>query len=99
MTAFWIIQLRVAVFNVQYEDDAGGTFPVKDQDFRDVLLLSPQLLDTRLWMEYYTKEVLFSSAARDDFVMPDVKPFPQVTKPVLAAMVKQDEKELEEYEE
>lgn len=104
MTAFWIIQLRVAVFNFQFDDDGDDAtapqVPITDQDFRDVLLCSPQLLDTRLWAEYYSQEVLLSPAAREDFVMPDVKPFPQVTKPVLTAMVKgRDGKDLESEEE
>lgn len=89
MTAFWIIQLRIAVFNYQFDVREDTAVPV-DQDFRGVLLYSPSLLDTRLWMEYYTKEVLFAPNAREDFVMPDIKPFPQVTKAVLATMVEKE---------
>lgn len=87
MTAFWIIQLRIATFNFQFEAEGQhGAVPMA-QDFRGVLLHTPALLDTRLWMQYYTKEVLFSPAAREDFVMPDLQPFPQVTKPVLSSMM------------
>lgn len=99
MTAFWIIQLRIAAFNFQFEAKEDAAVPVA-QDFRGVLLHSPSLLDTRLWAEYYTKEVLFGPRAREDFVMPDIKPFPQVTKPVLASMVmsKGEEKKDEDKE-
>lgn len=97
------MQLRIAIFNFQFPDDDHdeatttttvngpdrdpSPLPPTAHDFREVVLHSPSLLDTRLWMEYYTKETLFSAQAREDFVMPDVKPFPQVTKPVLARMV------------
>lgn len=95
MTAFWIIQLRIAAFNFQYDVNS-GIVPTGD-DFRSVLLNMPTLLHTRLWMIYYTQEVLFTPNARTDFVMPDIKPFPQVTKPLLKALT-EGEDDLNEAE-
>lgn len=84
MTAFWIIQIRIATFNFQYDVNEGA-LPVQD-DFRSVLLHTPSLLDIKLWMRYYSKDTLFGPDARGKFVMPDLEPFPQVTKPLLNAL-------------
>lgn len=84
MTAFWIIQLRVATFQFQH-DVNNGQAPGQD-DFRSVLLHMPSLLYGRLWSFYYSKTALFAPAARDKFVMPDLQPFPQVTRTLADAI-------------
>lgn len=96
MTAFWLIQLCIAAFNFQY-DINDGVVPV-GKDFRAVLLNAPTLLDTKLCMQYYTKEVLFGPKARANFVMPDVKPFPQVTKPLLKSLADGKDELDDDYE-
>lgn len=84
MTAFWIIQLRVATFQFQY-DVNNGQAPGQD-DFRSVLLHTPSLLYGRLWSFYYSKTALFAPTAREQFVMPDLQPFPQVTRTLVDAI-------------
>lgn len=81
MTAFWVIQLRIAAFNFQHDVNS-GIAPTGD-DFRSVLLGAPTLLHARLWMKHYTQEALFAPGARSGFVMPDVEPFPQAARPLL----------------
>ncbi|KAF3766585.1 hypothetical protein M406DRAFT_330389 [Cryphonectria parasitica EP155] len=83
MTAFWILQLRLATFNFQYDLHDGA--PPSKNDFRSILLHTPSLLYGQLWAFYYTKDVLFSADARTNFAMPDIKPFPQVTRPMVTA--------------
>lgn len=84
MTAFWLIQLRIATFTFQY-DANDGSMPTKN-DFRSVVVHTPSLLNTQLWRLYYSKDVLFAPEARSTFVIPDVNPFPQVTKPLLKSL-------------
>ncbi|PSR80605.1 hypothetical protein BD289DRAFT_484865 [Coniella lustricola] len=84
MTAFWIIQLRIATFNFQYDVNNGST-PTPD-DFKSVLIHTPSLLYGRLWSLNYSKAVLFAPKARETFQMPDLQPFPQVTKTLVNAL-------------
>ncbi|KUI67533.1 ADP-ribosylation factor 1 [Cytospora mali] len=84
MTAFWIIQMRIAIFTFQY-DANDGSVPTEN-DFRAIMMHTPSLMSTRLWTLYYTKEVLFAPEARTDFVMPDLQPFPKVAKPLLKSL-------------
>ena len=84
MTAFWLIQLRIAAFKFQYEAN-DGSVPTTN-DFRSVVVHTPSLMSTRLWALYYTKEALFAPEARTTFVMPDLQPFPQVTKLLLKSL-------------
>lgn len=51
------------------------TFPVANQ-FRDIVLFPPSLMDRGLWKTYYSKDLLFSPAAREEWHLPDLQPLP-----------------------
>lgn len=38
---------------------------------------NPRLLDSKIMLKHYSAEVLFSPAARREFVLPDVRPIPE----------------------
>ena len=44
--------------------------------YADFLRINPKLLDSRIMLSHYSAEVLFSPAARQAFVEPDVQPIP-----------------------
>jgi hypothetical protein len=72
MTVFWLIQLQTAA--VKYQSDNGlEGYPATDK-FTDVLLHSPELMNSGLWREYYSKELLFTLDAKENWRLPDVKP-------------------------
>ncbi|KAI1084435.1 ADP-ribosylation factor family-domain-containing protein [Whalleya microplaca] len=74
LTIFWLFQLYLAALNFQL-DNSQTAFPSKDQ-FKDVLLSAPALMDTKLWASYYSKDHLFNPAARDNWRLPDLRPLP-----------------------
>ena len=43
----------------------------------EFLSRNPRLLDSRIMLEHYSAEVLFSPRARQEFVQPDVSPIPK----------------------
>ncbi|KUI62537.1 hypothetical protein VP1G_09657 [Cytospora mali] len=100
MTAFWIIQLRIAIITFQY-DANDGSIPTEN-DFRAIMMHTPSLMSIRLWTLYYTKEVLVAPEVRTKFAMPNLQPFPKVAKPLLKSlaegMVGVEEEEEEEEE-
>ena len=44
--------------------------------YADLIRLNPQLLDSKIMLTHYSADVLFSSAARQAFVEPDVQSIP-----------------------
>lgn len=44
------------------------------------------MLFDKLWAYHYSEKVINESDARTSFVMPDLQPFPQVTRPLLTAL-------------
>lgn len=74
---FWLVQLQVSTLRYQQEKRM-DSLPVED-DFGNVLLSCPSLMNTSLWMEYYSKDVLFTQEARNDWHLPDLKPLPTLT--------------------
>lgn len=76
MTIFWLAHLQVAAANFINSLDVARA--LHRQDFKDVLLRTPQLTDGRLWGEYYSKDRLFTQEAKDHWCLPDLKPLPSV---------------------
>ncbi|KAH7026093.1 uncharacterized protein B0I36DRAFT_153720 [Microdochium trichocladiopsis] len=77
MTVFWLLQLHLAAVNLQIATSQ-ELFPSKEQ-FREVVLHSPSLMDRGLWKIYYSKDLLFSPAAREQWHLPDLCPLPSMT--------------------
>ncbi|KAJ6781333.1 hypothetical protein PWT90_03453 [Aphanocladium album] len=76
MTIFWLVQLQVAAVN--YINSLPSARALQREDFKNVLLHSPQLTDGRLWREHYSKEVLFTPEAKERWCLPDLRPLPAV---------------------
>ncbi|OAA58168.1 ARF-like GTPase ARLP2 [Cordyceps fumosorosea ARSEF 2679] len=76
MTIFWLAQLHVAAAN--YINTLNTKRALRRDDFKDVLLHSPQLTDARLWSTYYSKAILFAKEPRERWCLPDLKPLPSV---------------------
>lgn len=78
MTVFWLLQLHLAA--VKYSASTSEKkFPVANQ-FRDIVLFSPSLMDRGLWKTYYSKDLLFSPDAREEWHLPDLQPLPTMTQ-------------------
>lgn len=71
---FWLAQLQIAAAN--YSDDQNLKRSLNGGDFKNVLLFAPQLTDSRLWAEYYSKDRLFTQAYKDEWRHPDIQPLP-----------------------
>ena len=66
MTYFWIQMIDLAIAQSP-----------KQIDFEEFLRLSPQLLNGGLFLEYYKKETMLNNPqARQEMVLPDIKPLP-----------------------
>lgn len=55
-----------------------GVLPSYDK-FIGFLRQCPELMDGRAWDQYWSKDVLFGSEAREAWVLPDLKPLPRYT--------------------
>lgn len=78
MTVFWLLQLHYAA--VRYQSDRSlDAFPTKD-DFKDIVVHTPSLMNRRLWAKYYSKDLLFSPAARENWNLPDLCPLPSSSR-------------------
>lgn len=56
--------------------------PAKDESENDgfgrFLLLNPYVVDGNLWADYYTKGVIMTPEAKEQMVLPDKKPLPNL---------------------
>ncbi|KAG9123492.1 hypothetical protein FRC07_014873 [Ceratobasidium sp. 392] len=50
----------------------------ENKDFCRFLLLNPYVADGNLWADYYTKGVIMTPAAKEQMVLPDKKPLPNL---------------------
>ncbi|KGO72066.1 Small GTPase superfamily, ARF/SAR type [Penicillium italicum] len=74
MTIFWLAQLQNAILKYKLHTKK-EEFPYWN-DFQQVLLYTPSLMNTGLWRLYYTKEHMFSEVARESWSLPDLQPLP-----------------------
>lgn len=79
MTIFWLTQLQNAI--LKYRLHTGKEEFPSWNDFQQVLLYTPSLMNTGLWRLYYTKEHMFSEAARESWSLPDLQPLPGISSP------------------
>ncbi|KAF2814855.1 P-loop containing nucleoside triphosphate hydrolase protein, partial [Mytilinidion resinicola] len=74
MTIFWLHHIRLAI--VRYRDEVNhGTLPSAEV-FQQVLLYTPSLMNGRIWQSHYTKSLLFSPEAKENWCLPDLAPLP-----------------------
>ncbi|KAL2367997.1 hypothetical protein RJ035_003950 [Blastomyces gilchristii] len=73
LTIFWLHQIYLAMLSFR---ERAGSFPAREK-FNEFLLENPDLMHGRSWDLYYSKDVLFSPAAKDGWKLPDIRPLPR----------------------
>ena len=76
--AFWLHQLQIAA--VHYVNAKHEIQFSSRAEFKDVLVLSPELLDPLLWTNYYSPDRFSAPEARERWCLPDVNPLPSVIR-------------------
>ncbi|KAF9887769.1 hypothetical protein FE257_009575 [Aspergillus nanangensis] len=74
LTTFWLYQIYQCMLAFR---ETHASLPTANQ-FNTLLEHHPDLMDGRAWTEFWTKEILFSPAAQAGWILPDVKPLPQL---------------------
>ncbi|KAF4998271.1 hypothetical protein FGRMN_3320 [Fusarium graminum] len=78
MTIFWLHQIQVAA--IEYKTKEGfDEFPSPD-NYADIVLSAPHLMNSGLWRPYYSKDLLFSPEARENWHLPDLQPLPTIAR-------------------
>ncbi|KAF5604480.1 ubiquitin thiolesterase L3 [Fusarium subglutinans] len=85
MTIFWLHQIQVAA--IEYQAHSLDEFPSRE-DYADIVFSAPHLMNSGLWRAYYSKDLLFSPLARDNYSLPDLQPLPTI-KQVASAPVQE----------
>ncbi|QGI83986.1 hypothetical protein CEK26_010705 [Fusarium fujikuroi] len=75
MTIFWLHQIQVAA--IEYQAHSLDKFPSRE-DYADIVFSAPHLMNSGLWRTYYSKDLLFSQLARNNYSLPDLQPLPTI---------------------
>ncbi|SCV53829.1 probable ubiquitin thiolesterase L3 [Fusarium fujikuroi] len=75
MTIFWLHQIQVA--SIEYQAHSLDKFPSRE-DYADIVFSAPHLMNSGLWRTYYSKDLLFSQLARNNYSLPDLQPLPTI---------------------
>ncbi|KAK6506288.1 ubiquitinyl hydrolase 1 [Arthrobotrys conoides] len=77
LTTFWVYQVYLAMhrFEEPAKKSALSGWPER---FFFMLEQNPDLMNGRLWQDYYSKNYLFSPKAKDNLVTPDVQHLPSI---------------------
>ncbi|KLO88059.1 putative ubiquitin thiolesterase L3 [Fusarium fujikuroi] len=75
MTIFWLHQIQVAA--IEYQAHSLDKFPLRE-DYADIVFSAPHLMNSGLWRTYYSKDLLFSQLARNNYSLPDLQPLPTI---------------------
>ncbi|CAG7559994.1 unnamed protein product [Fusarium equiseti] len=78
MTIFWLHQIQVAALEYQ-ASKALDKFPAQEE-YADIVFSAPSLMNSGLWRAYYTKNLLFTQQARENWHLPDLQPLPTVSQ-------------------
>ncbi|KAF3908026.1 hypothetical protein ABW21_db0201633 [Orbilia brochopaga] len=70
LTTFWVNEVYVAMHKMQERIRDGN----RPERFFEFIEKNPRLMYGGLWKDHYTKDYLFSPNAKDNLVMPDLKP-------------------------
>ncbi|KAF3319419.1 ubiquitinyl hydrolase 1 [Orbilia oligospora] len=86
LTTFWVYQVYLAMHKFQ---GPAKTSYISDwpERFFTILEQNPDLMNGRLWQDYYSKNYLFSPKAKDNLVTPDIQRLPSMDsgKPAIQA--------------
>ncbi|KAJ6443185.1 ARF-like GTPase ARLP2, atypical [Purpureocillium lavendulum] len=77
LTLFWLLQLHQSAF--KYAQESRLNRPLSRGDFTSALLHAPELSDSGLWRDYFSKDRLFSADARERWCFSDLQPLPPVS--------------------
>ncbi|KAF4336530.1 ubiquitin thiolesterase L3 [Fusarium beomiforme] len=78
MTIFWLHHIQVAAMEYQAKTTS-DKFPSRE-DYANIVFSAPQLMNSGLWRKYYSKDLLFSPEARDNWHLPDLQPLPTIAQ-------------------
>ncbi|KAF5019405.1 hypothetical protein F66182_8605 [Fusarium sp. NRRL 66182] len=78
MTIFWLHQIQVACIDHQTSKQL-DKFPAQSE-YADIVLSAPRLMNSGLWRFYYSKDLLFTPEAREDWHLPDLQPLPTISR-------------------
>jgi hypothetical protein len=89
MTYFWIQIVHFGIRSMPpmpsltgeakgISGDGGTSFLVGPSDFSQFLLINPYVADGALWSDYYSKDTIMSPKAKEEMVLPDKKPLPNL---------------------
>ncbi|KAG8736814.1 hypothetical protein FRC12_017432 [Ceratobasidium sp. 428] len=76
MTYFWIQVVHFGIQSMPRESEIEDN--EENKDFGRFLLLNPYVADGNLWADYYTKGVIMTPEAKEQMVLPDKKPLPNL---------------------
>ncbi|KAI8661267.1 hypothetical protein NCS55_00996600 [Fusarium keratoplasticum] len=74
MTIFWLHQIQIAAVNYQV-NNGRDKFPDRGE-YAAIALSAPWLMNSGLWRSYYSKDMLFTPEARENWHLPDLQPLP-----------------------
>lgn len=84
MTMFWLYNLQLAILTHKQKSST-HTWPTREE-FQDVLLLSPHLMNGGLWKDYYSKDLMFTPEAKEYWRLPDLEALPDFTQITLTKL-------------
>ncbi|KAG5665374.1 hypothetical protein KAF25_009499 [Fusarium avenaceum] len=87
MTIFWLHQIQVAAIEYQAKENL-SEFPSRNE-YADIVFSAPCLMNSGLWRSYYSKDLLFTPKARENWHLPDLQPLPSIAKPKTSEKPKQ----------
>jgi hypothetical protein len=74
MTIFWLYNLQLAI--LEHKQKLNTTAWPTREDFQQVLLSSPSLMNGSLWKDYYSKDLMFTPEAKEYWRLPDLQALP-----------------------
>ncbi|ESK88750.1 arf-like gtpase atypical [Moniliophthora roreri MCA 2997] len=79
MTYFWVQMVHFGIRSMGEADS-----------FERFLLLNPYVMNTNLWADYYSRDVMMSPKGKESMVLPDKKPLPNLVVQDVVDRLKMD---------
>jgi ubiquitin carboxyl-terminal hydrolase L3 len=79
MTIFWLHQIQVAAIEYKSKENL-DEFPSRNE-YANIVFSAPRLMNSGLWRSYYSKDLLFTPKARENWHLPDLQPLPVIAQP------------------
>ncbi|QDS69565.1 hypothetical protein FKW77_008040 [Venturia effusa] len=74
MSIFWLYMLQGAILTHKQKSSTSA-WPTRE-DFQQVLLLSSYLMNSSLWKDYYSKDLMITPEAKEYWRLPDLQALP-----------------------